>query len=85
MLDPPMPNPVGDRTLLRYAAKHEGRVTLHIYDVAGRLVADLAELPRGDGVIRTTPWFPENAPSGVYFAVVRAGDQQVSRKIVVTK
>jgi hypothetical protein len=83
MLDPPSPNPVSDRTLLRYAAKHDGRVALDIYDVRGRRVAGLADLPVGDGVIRTTPWFPERAGKGVYFVVLRAGDVQRTRKLVV--
>jgi hypothetical protein len=84
MLDPPWPNPVGDRTLLRFAAKHDGRVTLKIYDVQGRLVSDLWEA-NGDGVIRTTPWFPENAPSGVYFAVLAAGEDRKSQKLIVRR
>ena len=25
------------------------------------------DLPSGDGVIRTTPWFPDRVPGGVYF------------------
>jgi len=85
MLDPPSPNPVSDRTMLRWAARHEGPVTLEIFDVRGRRVMELEELPRGDGIIRTTPWFPDGRPAGVYFAVVRAGEERLSRKIVVTR
>jgi hypothetical protein len=85
MLDPPSPNPVRDRTLLRYAAKHGSRVSLEIYDVTGRLVSNLAEFPTGDGVIRTTPWFTDDVPSGVYFAVLRAGTLRQTQKIVVAK
>jgi hypothetical protein len=85
MFDRPSPNPVSERTMLRYAAKHEGRVTLEIYDVRGRLVSHLAEFPRGDGIIRTTPWFPEDVSSGVYFAVLRAGSEQKSHKLIVRK
>jgi len=85
MLDPPAPNPIRDRAMLRFAAKHEGTVTLEVYDVTGRLVSRVAELPRGDGIIRNAPWFTDDVSSGVYFAVLRAGDLRKSRKLVVAK
>ncbi|MGH2569991.1 MAG: T9SS type A sorting domain-containing protein, partial [bacterium] len=71
--------------LLRYAARSDAPVTLRIYDVRGRLVADLGDFGRGDGIIRTTPWFTDDVSSGVYLAVLRAGAEQVTRKIIVRK
>jgi hypothetical protein len=85
MLDEPSPNPVTDRTLLRYAAKSEAAVTLRIYDVSGRLVNSLEDFSSGDGIIRTTPWLTDDVPSGVYFAVLQAGEAQKTRKLVVRK
>ena len=85
MLDRAWPNPAGDRTLLRYAARSDASVSLKIYDVHGRMVSNLEEFSRGDGVIRTTPWFTDDVPSGVYFAVLQAGDVQKSQKITVIK
>jgi hypothetical protein len=85
MLDPPHPNPVQTRTWLRYAARHEGSVTLCVYDVRGRLVSRLAEHAAGDGVIRAVPWLTQDVSSGIYFAVLTAGTRELTRKIVVTK
>jgi hypothetical protein len=85
MLDPPRPNPVRDHTTLRFAARHEGPVTLAVYDVAGRLVTPVTELARGDGVIRTAPWIADGVPNGVYFAVLTAGEERASEKIVVMR
>ena len=85
MLDPPSPNPVRDRALLRFAARSAGRVALEIHDVRGRRVASITELSSGDGIIRNAVWIPDGAASGVYFAVLRAGSEQISRKIVVTR
>ena len=85
MLDSPFPNPASDRTMLRYAAKSDAKVSLVVYDVQGRVVSNLADFASGDGFIRTTPWFATDVPSGVYFAVLRAGTESVSRKIVVAK
>ena len=85
MLDPPAPNPVRDRAMLRFAAKHGGRVTLDIYDVSGRLVSRVADLAHGDGVIRNAPWHTDDVSSGVYFAVLRAGEMRKTQKLIVAK
>jgi hypothetical protein len=85
MFDPPSPNPATRETTLRFAAKHMGEVTLTVYDVNGRQVSELVRAPMGDGIIRMVPWLTDDVPSGVYFAVLKAGSEQLSRKIVVTK
>jgi hypothetical protein len=85
MLDPPNPNPVSTQTVLRFAARHAGPISLSIYDVQGRVVSRLAELSAGDGVVRRAPWFTDDVSSGVYFAVLSDGVQSVTRKLVVRK
>ncbi len=85
MFDPPSPNPAIRETLLRFAAKSTGEVTLTVYDVTGRQVSELARASAGDGIIRTVSWLTDDVPSGVYFAVLKAGSEQLSRKIVVAK
>jgi hypothetical protein len=85
MLDPPNPNPVGTQTVLRFAARHDGPISLSVYDVQGRLVNRLAEFSAGDGVVRRAPWFTDDVSSGVYFAVLSDGVQSVTRKLVVRK
>lgn len=85
MLDSPGPNPTSDPVHLRFAARSTGEVRLAVFDVAGRLVTPVATLPRGDGLIRNAVWSPAGKPSGVYFAMLQAGGERVSRKIVVTR
>jgi photosystem II stability/assembly factor-like uncharacterized protein len=85
MLDPPSPNPVRDRTWLRFAAKHEGEVTLDIYDVHGRLIDRVVQLPRGDGVVRAAPWIAADVRSGVYFVVLTAGADKKTVKMTVVR
>jgi hypothetical protein len=85
MLDPPYPNPLKDRTLLRFAARHPGPVSLDVYDVRGAHISHVGELPTGDGIIRTTWWSADNLPSGVYFVTLKAGREQKSHRIVIAK
>jgi photosystem II stability/assembly factor-like uncharacterized protein len=85
MLDPPFPNPLRDRTLLRFASRHPGPVSLDVYDVRGGLVSHVGDLANGDGIIRTTWWSVGDLPSGVYFVTLRAGGEQKSHRIVIAK
>ena len=85
MLDPPYPNPLRDRTLLRFASRRPGPVSLDVYDARGRHVSHVGELREGDGIIRTTWWSAGDLPSGVYFVTLRSGGEMKSRRIVITK
>jgi hypothetical protein len=84
MLDPPAPNPVRDGTTIRFAARFPGDVSLQVFDVAGRRVSDLATV-RGDGRVRLVSWTPADVPPGTYFVVLRAGEERVSRKVIVVR
>lgn len=85
MFDAPAPNPISRDTIFRFAAKSTSEVTLTVYDVNGRLVNEVVRAPHGDGIVRTAPWVADDVPSGVYFAVLKSGNDQISRKIVVAK
>ena len=85
MLDPPRPNPFSAQTLLRFAAKTPGPVQLDLYDIRGRRVRNLAGYPAGDGVIRSMYWSADDVPSGVYFLMLRAGGEQKTHRVVITR
>jgi hypothetical protein len=85
MFDRPYPQPAGGPVTFRFAARFEGPVTLGIYDARGRRMASVREASRGDGVIRTIGWSPEGLPSGVYFAVLRAGEKRLTRKLAILR
>ncbi|GJM45269.1 MAG: hypothetical protein DHS20C21_21110 [Gemmatimonadota bacterium] len=85
MLDAPVPNPVRDAAMLRFAARSDAAVTLEIYDVAGRLINTLAQRNTGTGVVERATWIPDGVANGIYFAVLRAGEERVSRKMVLTR
>ncbi len=83
ILDPPHPNPAAGMTRFRYAAHSPGPVTLRIFDVQGRLVDQVVQLSRGDGVVREAVWNTGGVAPGIYFARLTAGSEHIVQKIVV--
>jgi hypothetical protein len=83
------PNPFNPRTTLRFSLPGDGRVTVTIHDLAGRLVADLvnADLPAGDHQVA---WHGldrrgRTSPSGVYLALVSTPDGRQTIKLSLDK
>ena len=83
------PNPFNPVTTIQYEIRAEQRITLEIYDVAGRLVKSLERgtLPPGEhtAVWRGITDDGYKAPSGVYFARLVAGKNQQTRKITLIR
>jgi len=86
----PEPNPFNPVTRLRYYLSKQGRVSLRIFDVRGRLVRDLVpnvQRPSGhssvlwDGRTQTG----REAASGVYFAIFRANGVNASERLVLLR
>jgi hypothetical protein len=86
------PNPFNPTTRIRYEIpRSEGivAVTLAVYDVGGRRVRDLYRGVRGGGV-HYADWDGTDdrgraVSSGVYFCVLRAGPQTLTRKMALLK
>lgn len=78
------PNPFRAETMLRFTLPASQPVSLRIYSVAGQLVRTLvdATLPAGD---HSAMFRGDNLPSGAYFAVLRAGQVQMSRTIMLVR
>ena len=83
------PNPFNPATTIRFGLARQGRATLSIYDVSGRLVRTLVDGPRSAAVYRET-WDGRDArgnavASGVYFYRLRAGTFSETKKMVLTR
>ena len=84
------PNPFNPTTVIRFSVAHKGRVSLRVYDVAGRLVRTIVskEFPPG---IHVVTWDGKNArservASGVYFyQLTTSTGLSRTRKMVVLK
>jgi hypothetical protein len=88
-LHAPQPNPFRAALTIRYSLAAEGRVTLRVHDLTGRVVRTLA-----NGVVRPGR-YSENwsgtddrgreLARGVYFCRFSAGDYRATEKVVFQK
>jgi flagellar hook assembly protein FlgD len=88
------PNPFNPEVWIPYDLAEESPVSIHIYNISGQLIRtlDLGMQPRGrytskekasywDGLTQAG----EQAASGVYFYVLRAGRFTAAKKMVILK
>ncbi len=78
------PNPFNPATTISYALPEGMHITLKILNVAGQEVKTLAEGYQGRGVYRIS-FNASRLPSGVYFAVLKAGATVQMRRMILTK
>jgi hypothetical protein len=83
------PNPARGLTSLPFALDRAAPTRVVIVDVAGRLVRTLVSRPLPAGA-HTATWNGRDergreAPAGVYFAVVRAGDREATTRIALLR
>ena len=84
------PNPFNPVTTITYGIDRRSRVTLSIYDVAGRLVRTLVDEVQEPGRRYTVTWdgrnsFGRNVSSGIYFCRMRTADRASTRKMVLLR
>jgi hypothetical protein len=79
------PNPFSGSATLGYELEEASTVTVAVYDVAGRKVADVMNarsLPAGPGQLSLTS---ADLPSGVYFVKLSTPARSVTRKITIVR
>ena len=78
------PNPFNPTTSIEYSLPRSGRVSLRVFDVAGRTVAKLveAELSAGD---HRAIFEGRTLPSGVYVAVLEADGHRTTQRLILLK
>jgi hypothetical protein len=81
------PNPFNPRTLIPFTLADEARVRLDVFDVAGRKVATVIDrrLATGSHAVRWHGFTDAGtrASAGVFFYRLRAGEDVVTRKMVM--
>jgi hypothetical protein len=78
------PNPFNATTVIPFRVANNGLVTITVFDILGREVAELFNQQALPGEYRLQ-WSAEDLPSGIYFVGLSAGAENHVRKVVLLK
>jgi hypothetical protein len=79
------PNPFGDMTSIRFGIPEAGRVRIGMYDVSGRLVAEIADRQYPAGY-HSIDWTNNGSiGTGLYFLRCRFDREEISHKVVISR
>jgi len=78
------PNPFNPETSIRFSLAKSGQTTLRVYNIQGRMVAELANGNMEAG-IQTITFDASKMSSGVYFYKLESGDFSEVKKMVLMK
>ena len=81
----PYPSPVTGTATIDFSMGQPGRVSIAVYDVAGRRVASLLDTTAHAAGPGSVIFNARNMPSGVYFVKMQTSSQTITKKITVVK
>jgi len=83
-LDQNYPNPFNNQTTIYYTLENEGLTNLSVYDISGRKILTIVNeiLPSGS---YEASFNAQGLPSGIYFYVLRANGNTISKKMTLLK
>jgi hypothetical protein len=83
-LEPAYPNPFNPNTTLRFKVAQQGKITINIYDISGRIVSSLVNDNYSPGSY-SVDFNANDLGSGVYFAKFSAGSTTETQRLLLTK
>lgn len=78
------PNPFNPTTTINYKVEQDNHVSLTVYNVSGKQVAELVNEFMSAGQYNMS-WNASELPSGVYFAVLQSGAQMTTQRMLLMK
>jgi hypothetical protein len=84
-LSAPYPSPLAGTATIDFSLGQPGRVSIAVYDVAGRRVATLLDAASQAAGPGSVTFDAGGIPSGVYFVRMQTATQTVSRKVTIVK
>ena len=78
------PNPFNPSTTIKFSLSEDSFVSLNVYDVTGKLVAEVLNKDMDKGEY-TVGFKADNLASGVYFYRLKMGDETLSRKMILLR
>lgn len=83
-LDQNYPNPFNPSTTIRFSIPKQSNVSLKVYDVIGKEVAELVNSEKAAGSYEVD-FNAQNLSSGIYFYTLKAGNLTQSKKMLLIK
>lgn len=84
-LDQNFPNPFNPTTVIRYSLPENSEVTMEVFDMLGRRVAVLMNGQIQNAGTHAITFNASNLSSGTYLLRMRAGNQVMTRKMMLVK
>jgi hypothetical protein len=79
------PNPFNPSTTIEFTLPDDGRVSLKVYDMLGKVVATLVDGELEAGTLHRATFDASNISSGIYFFRLEHKDKQLMKKLLVMK
>lgn len=84
MLYQAYPNPFNNSTMIKYYIPKSGHVSLSVFNVMGQRIDVLVDEYQSSGIQRI-PWSPHGLTSGIYFVLLKVGNEIEIQKLVLQK
>jgi hypothetical protein len=78
------PNPFNPSTTISFSLPVTNRVSLKIYDIRGKQIAELLDGRLNAGT-HTIQWQAKNLPSGIYYYILKSGSYSETRRMILLK
>ncbi|MEM1122993.1 MAG: T9SS type A sorting domain-containing protein, partial [Bacteroidota bacterium] len=79
------PNPADDFVKINYISISEERIQLGLFDITGKLVAEVVPLQQGKMGENEQQLATNNLEKGMYFLVLRQAGQILTKKLIITR
>ena len=79
------PNPFNTAVAINYSLDKDSDISLEIHDITGHKVVTLVSEHKNAGTHSAIWTAPNDAPSGIYFVRLKAGDQTITRRAILMK
>ena len=79
------PNPFNDGTVIPFSIPLEGRVSVTIFDIRGRVVAELVEDKHYGPGNHTLDWLAAGRSSGIYFCRMQIDERYFTNKMILIR
>jgi hypothetical protein len=78
------PNPFNPNTIIRYELPKQSSVTLHVFDITGKLITTLVDEVQSSGKYEVS-FSSAGLSSGIYFYKLKAGSFSDTKKMILLK